>query len=926
MLFCCLFLVITFQYVAKTVRQSTFIDALGATNLPWVYLLVALCSYPLLRVYVRLADRMPRHRLIAATCSAVLLSMVGFWWLYQFSWRWVPVAFYIWVSIAFVTTVSQFWSFANHVYDARQAKRLFGLIGAGGLLGGIAGGQVARLTTQWIGTRYALLVAAVLLLGVVALIRAVHRVHPESDERGLGATGMGEIETATGGFDALRRSRHLQLIAVIMVLGTVVGQVVDLQFNWAVELTTNDLGQRTAYFGNFFSVVGIAAFLFQVLFTARIHRTLGVGAAMRVLPVTLGLGTIVLLASSGMAVETLVLVALSLKVGEGGIRFSLDQSTRELLFLPVPSALRIKAKAFVDVFVQRSAKGLAALLLLPVTFGWVGPIQAGWLTLALCAAWLALVGTAYRTYVKSFRTGLKQRTMDATVAVNLDDVKTVELLVQSLGSADARQVLHSLDLLDANGRGNLVPPLLLYHDDAAVRRRTLQVLAGEGRRDAAPLIERRLSDDDPEVRAEAIRVLTEFHAGDACALMLPRLHEPDPKVRAAAVACLMNHGDEETIRLARRTLQHMLHDESPDYRAEAIRAIGAIRGSEFDGELLQSLYDRDPRVAREAIQATRRIVAREGFSPLYAPRLVSLLQNRRLKHDAREALVAFGEEAVAILVHFMNDSEESIWVRRALPKTLARIGGPKVVAALIDSLAETEDLTLRSQLVESLAALRDEVASSGARPRVERAIEAESRRYLRRLADLRALGSSEQLRFRGPLPEWDPRELNLLTQMVAERLEEHLRNLFGLLALIFPATDVWAAHRSLTNTRPALRAHALEYLDNTLSGDLRRHVFAAIDDAPLEDKLQRAEKLFGIEVDSRTAAVGGFLDGAAGGGTDAVALTVAGLYTVYTDGMRDLYPRITGLVSESLDPLVPETARWVAGRLKLPLPAVGDAG
>ena len=46
------------------------------------------------------------------------------------------------------------------------------------------------------------------------------------------------------------------------------------------------------------------------------------------------------------------------------MRYSLEQATRELLFLPVPSQARVKAKAFIDVFVQRGAKGMAALLLL----------------------------------------------------------------------------------------------------------------------------------------------------------------------------------------------------------------------------------------------------------------------------------------------------------------------------------------------------------------------------------------------------------------------------------------------------------------------------------------------------------------------------------------------------------------------------------
>ncbi len=915
LLFSSLFLVVNFQYVAKTVRQSTFVDALGATRLPWVYLAVALLSYPLLRVYTRFADRVERHRLISFTCLLVAGVTVGFWWLYRYPWNWVPAAFYVWTSIAFVLTISQFWSFANHSLDARQAKRLFGPIGAGGLLGGIAGGQVARWMNVWVGPRSSLLVGALLLIGLVFLIHAVHRRHPGDGEHG-GASGLAKFEQSKGGLRTIIGSRHLRLLAFGVVVMVVASQIVDLQFNWAVERATSTLAERTAWFGNFFSVTGVLALVFQVVFTSRIHRSLGVGLAMRALPIVIGVGSAILLLASGFAVEFTVATVLALKAGESGVRYSLDQSTRELLFLPVGANLRVKAKAFIDVFVQRTAKGLAALLLLPVTFGWITVIQAAWMTLALVGVWLLLSGVTYREYVRAFRDGLKQRSVDSAVPINISDVKTVELLVQSLGSPDSRQVLHSLEILDANGRGNLVPPLLLYHDDPAVRRRTLQVLAGVGRRDAAELVERRLGDDDPDVRAEAIRVLTAFHAGDACELMLPRLNETDPRVRAAAVTCLANHGDEAMVVQARKALDDMLSDGSPEFRAEAIRAIGAVHDTDLHGRLIQALYDRDARVAGEAIQAVRRVVSRDGFDPLYVPRLISLLQDRRLKHEAREALVAFGEQALPIMNFFMNDPGEAIWVRRALPKTIARIEGDHVVQTLVDSLNTVEDALLRAQLVEALASRRADLSKVDAREKIEQAIRAESRRYLERLHDVTVLAGEDALRFEGPLVRWDKRELNLLTQMVAERIEEHLHTIFGLVALLHPPPDVWAAYRSLLSGRPALRANSLEYLDNTLSGDVRRNVFAVIDDSPAQSKLRNARDAFGLSRTTSAAVVSRFLGGDEDD-PDGPSLTVASLYTVYTERIEELYPRVERLLENAQDTFVRETATWVAERLEV---------
>ena len=84
MRFLTFFLLITFQYTTKSVRQSTFINSLGAEKLPYVYLFIALSSYPFLRLYSRFADAMRRDTLIIATCVFTAATMIGFWLLLEY--------------------------------------------------------------------------------------------------------------------------------------------------------------------------------------------------------------------------------------------------------------------------------------------------------------------------------------------------------------------------------------------------------------------------------------------------------------------------------------------------------------------------------------------------------------------------------------------------------------------------------------------------------------------------------------------------------------------------------------------------------------------------------------------------------------------------------------------------------------------------
>ena len=932
LLFAVHFLLLSFQYTAKALRQSIFIDSLGAERLPIVYLLVALCSYPLLIVHARMVDRWAQGRLIAVSSLAVGASLVVFWWLFRTQDDWVSVAFYLWISIVGILMVSQFWSYASHLLDARQAKRLFGFIGAGGILGSIAGGQLASWASSHLDTYTTLLLAAAVLAVLAVLMhfwKAPRDVgsQPRETEKVDGA-----VSDARAGFGVVSKSPYLRLIAAIMLLSGMVAQVVDLQFSWAIEQSTESLEERTAVFGNLYSIMGLAAFVFQLLATARIHRRYGVGYALRVLPVTNGVGSVVFLIAATSFPALLLPAAWMLKIGENGLRYSLDQATRELLFLPLPAHQRPKAKAFIDVFVQRSAKGVAALALLTVVFGWVPVELTAWFSLAWIAVWLALIGATHRRYVGSFRDSLLRR-LEPDHAVDVFDRATLEVLVEGMGSADPREALHSLELLSAHGRGHLVPPLMLHHDEARVRVKTLEILQAEERRDAVPLIESLHKDDDARVRAAATRALAALTQRDLCQQMVERLADPDVRIRSAAVSYLATRVDPDVRQRTDQCFAELLADGDPEVRLEAARALGEVEDPHYQAGLVRLIYDSDPRVARAAVESVSRRVAGDTRDPLYIPILISRLHDRRLKHEARDALVSYGGTVIPALQHFMNDGQEEIWVRRALPKTIAQIGGAPALAALTDSLS-APDPFLRRKVIEALGFLRAHDPELCPHPTsIEAQLVVECRGHLRALVDLTRLaeyrtasngnghGSSAGKatvdgRIDAPrLIEPDLRQPHLLERLLTDRMDDHTSNLFRLLGLIHPQRDIRAAYQSLLSQRPERRAQALEYLDNLLAGDVRQAVFAVIDDLPLRERLKQAKKIFDLEPASVSDTLRRLASVRPPGDADAAWVTAAALHYIHDLEMVDLYPAIRRAAERDREPLVQETTALLLSRI-----------
>lgn len=920
-LFSYFFLVITAQYIARSVRDSAWVTILDADTLPFGFILVAICSYPILYLFARLVDRVPRHYLVAGTSVVFSASLVAFWWLFSFEdWNWVPVAFYVWTSISFVLIVSQFWSYTNHSLDPRQAKRLFGFIGAGGGLGGFVGGMYARAGAELIGSRTLLLHSATLQLVIATLVIINTRRNPPDEARVAGAAGLAKLEAARGGFQAIRASRMLSLIAAIMLCTVAVANIVNLQFAWAVDEVTTQLDEATALFGLVYSFNSLFGFVFHILFTARIHRRLGLGVALKVLPVMLTIGTAGLMISANVFEDpmTLFWVAALLIIGEKGIRYSFDQATRELLFLPVPSRARYRAKAYIDVFIQRFAKGVGAAVALVGTYllGW-SIVQVGWFSLAIIVIWIAATIAAKSEFVRTFRDGLRARTVDAAMPVDLSDATSLELMVQSLGSTDPRQVLRGLEMLDYHRKHNVIPPLLLYHDSHEVRLETLRLLAKGDRRDALPMIERLLSDEDPDVRAGAIQALAALRHEDATAIMAPRLRDPDPRIRAAAVASVVNHGLGESAEAAAEVLAGMASDADPKVRAYAAAALSQMAEPVYQEMLVKLLYDDDLNVVRQAISAVRERVGNGGHNPIFVPTLISLMRDRRLKHDAREALVGYGESVIPALVHFMGDPDEQIWVRRAVPKTVARIGGDAAARALLDNL-DVSDLFLRRKVIEALCWLR---GSQTDLPLPEDAISSEvyqeARRYFLSLTDLVSVSKRGTLAFESPLVAWQRRQPILLQQLFRDRMQNSLEAIFGMLELLYPPRDVRAAYQGLMSGEPALKAHALEYLDNTLTGDIHKAVFSVIAEDTLQRKLRLALSTYQLAVQPADDVLARLLLASYTEEEGAYWLGTAAIHAIYVAEIESLYPQVVAATKRQDDSVVKETAVWVCEKLGL---------
>jgi ATP/ADP translocase/CRP-like cAMP-binding protein/HEAT repeat protein len=822
------FLAMTSHNIVRPLTKSKSIAQFGAVNMPYLLLGASVAIAVVMIAHSAASRRLPGRAIIPATQAGLVAVLIAFWFLFRLNLWWVSIAFFVFGLLYGILMISQFWTLANDIYDARQARRIFGFIGGGSCLGGAVGGGLTAFTVQRIGTGNLVLVSAAVLVVCIGIVLLIERRQPPSadfapvvEEKGVG--GIQAIRL-------LRESRHLQLIALVIGFAAVGGSLIDQQLNMAAEQERQTEDAISALLGLVTVYLSLIAFVLQVGLTSRIHRSLGLTFALLLLPVGLGV------AGVGILVTGALWAVAGARVLDTSLRYTVDKTTREVLFLPLPSELKLRAKPFVDVTVDRFAKGAGAVLALVLIQDWGAGLdwrRLSYAGLSIMVVWIMAAMVARRGYLQAFRRSLEARSLaPADVRVDVADAATIEALVQALSSPDETAVLYAIEMLDSLDKRALITPLLLHHESARVRARALAALAGTEPDRAAPwipLVERLVKDTDADVRAAAVRALAALRHADRATLLRAYLDDPEPRVVATAAAELADSGRPADVEAAEAALARLVGDTrtaAAAGRRDAAAALRRIANPAFRTLLVQLIHDPEIEVARDAIASARAVGPTDA---IFVPALVARLGHRQLKPVAREALVSYGEDAIDFLAHVLADHHEHIWVRRHVPATLARIGRQRSMDVLIAATTESDGF-LRYKIIEAIESLHrahPDLAFSAAT--IEGLVVKESTRYCHRFS------------LRADLLRHDPAAgSTLVARALDDKLSRGLDRLFRLVGILYPWKDVEATREALEHGDARTRVSALEYFDNLLGGVVRKKVMPLCDNAPLEDRVRHA--------------------------------------------------------------------------------------
>ncbi|MCB0705125.1 MAG: hypothetical protein KDC34_07435 [Saprospiraceae bacterium] len=847
-----IFLIVSTLLIVKPTVNGLFLSEMGVEALPVAFVLVAVFAVIISTLYARFLGNVSLNQILIGTLvgSVFLFIFFGFLLHFQVVNGWVLYALYTWVAIFGVLTASQFWILANVVFNAREAKRLFGFIGAGAIAGGIFGGYITTLLAESIGSENLPFLAAGLLVFCIPINTTIWKRYALGTQTKF--QRRKKIAKTNHPIQLIRRSPHLSYLAGIIGISVIVAKLVDYQFSAIAAARIEDPDELTAFFGFWFSNFNVISLAVQLLLTRKLVGTLGVGKSLFFLPVTILIGAVLVFFVPELW------AAIFIKTSDGSLKQSVNKAAVELLSLPIPIETKKKTKTFIDLVVDSVATGLSGLILIFLVNGLDLSTQAiSVMIVVLIGGWLYLVLKIRNSYLQSFRLNVLQPKNNEGKLLDLRKDSVVSGIRKTLEKGTEGQIISMLRKMRNQPDERFVKDLvkLLHNPSNKVKEEAIRVLYYLKSQNLIDQILPFTKYPVQKIKIAAFDYLISRSPDPAGSFMTDYLNDPDYKVRTAALVSLAEESQDNPILKYKFQLENRLQtayqelaaiadsDRRDFHKIGLIKAIGIARIPSLFFVLDEFFEDENIKVARQAI-----ISAGETLNQYFLPALINALGIRNRAESARTALIYFGPEIVKVLSADIGESDRKHQTLQHISLVVEHFGIQEA-ADLLFQFLKNEDSRVRLSALRSLNRLKTNYPylhfyEKDLVPHLFKEAKLYQDTLTTLYVQLHAVNPKQSEAQQAKIHAVRQR----LIQLLETKLDQGLERLFRLLGLKYPPEEVISIYQNIQSQQPDLRANAIDYLDNLLDAGLKKILMPIVETAMLDSISEEAIRDLNLKI------------------------------------------------------------------------------
>ena len=779
-----------------------------------MFILVAVVIAASVSIYSRISSRFSHLSTVLVTFIISAFSVLFF----QFSLNlpYVYVALYVWIEVITTILTIQFWLLVNRAFTTREGKRLFAIIASGGSVASTIVGFSIRPFVKLFGTDYLLIFTAGFI--ILALV-AVYKIKPFITHVSSGSEKSQFFQKEKRAQNPVRRP-YLKTITLTIVISTLVASIVDYQLKIIASETLNE-AEMASLFGFLFGIIGVVSVFVQFFVTGRIITNFGIIWGLMFLPVVLVTGNVMLLLSP------LLISAVVSKTGDQIFRFTIHNTSNQLLWLPISSSVKERAKPFIDGTMKNSAQAVSGLLIL----GMIHFFDIRFLTvpaLMVLVIWIAANVKLKRGYVSELQSAIEKRQLDFdSLEIDIHDPLIVSTLRKALNQGDEYQKLFALESMKDV---SLTPwsndlQSMFQEESPIIQQKILELTREEPDIIPDETILTLMESGEDTLKVEAMITCGERKLENGIPLLKKSLSSSRCRQQAAAAASLLLMGLEESCQ-ARNLLDRMIYDPVNEIQIAALQSVGHIPEIVTDDGLKLLLEDDSLEVRRLAINLTEK-----RKNPGLIPLLVNNLNNPHTALSARKALKSYDPDGVvSVLMKQLNLDTTSSILAEGIIRCMSEYADYSSVDTLINRLVGSDDQVVQ-EIVNTLI-------------KISRPISLSEKQVIRINEFSDGLISSLK-RHQTLLSQFLSDDSAFLISDLLTTTIRKEKNLILKLTLIgFPDSPVETILHAIFSGDPVARGNVLEILDTMLPRETREKIIPLFDEKITEGEDSREEALF----------------------------------------------------------------------------------
>jgi len=779
-----LYFVIALGFVfVQSMAFGVFLAEYGAQGLPYSYITIAIVASLVAALYIRIGRWLSFSKLLALNviflaCISLLIWLALNSPLFHITAFILPLWFQIVVNLGNLAV----WTLAGSLFDFRQGKRLFPLLGVGTWLANSIGGLFVPALVNSIGAVHLLLLAGLSYVMAFFVLQFITRIYVQTPAQRPQAQSPA---ASTSTPKALFKDRYILLIFAYTILWWVAFVFVDNIFFDRAVAQYSDADQLTAFIGRLLSLMGIVALISTTVLTSRLiaHFGLRLGLIAMPLVVILILGILAVSGSLGVSLFFVFALGALAKLINVAFGFSLSQSANAIVYQSLSDTIRRRVQTTAEGIVQPIAIGLAGISLLALTAGLkLDYIGLAYVFVGLGIAWIVVILLLSGNYVRALTQVIVKRRLGDDVNV-LADPAAVDILKSTLHGSHAGAALYALTQLEALDPQIVISELpgLVQHSAPEVRNEALRRIEQLRLRAALDAVQNQyVVDTVPVVRESALRALGAI--ADDLSSLVNALNDADVDALRGALIGLLKYGNDLN---AQQKLNELLASASHADRNLAIEVLGEIKRRE------------------------------------YLPQLIHACDVPETSRAASLALGAYGEEALSEIESAFSESDAPRQRLFAMSQALALIGGPRAWTFLSSKLSTT-DAELRSHILSVLS-------RSGYRVKDISEIQTAVRTEVEQAAwisatqvDLAGTGQAE------------------LLNRALEKFLDHIRsNVLLLLSFAIDSDSIRYVREALFGISETKISYALEIVEVQLPAEWKKMIMPLLEDLSPTERIQR---------------------------------------------------------------------------------------